>query len=150
MARAALLSLLVAFVMAACGGGAPAGAGSSQAAAPAGGGDLPGLSNVIFGTGYDPATLAVIGKAGSLKAGTPIVAVGRTLAARSPAEVSVQISSGGIRFPARPVTASVNPDSSDTFAADLSADNLAAGTWIVSFISPKGSILASGTLMVTP
>jgi len=149
MARV-LLSILVAFALAACGGGAPPDAGASQAAAPAGGGDLPGLSNVIFGTGYDPATLAVIGKASSLKSGTPMVAVGRTLAPRPPAEVSVQISSGGTRFPPRPVTASGNPDSSDTFAADLTPDNLAAGTWIVSFISPKGNILASGTLSVTP
>jgi hypothetical protein len=152
MARV-LVPVLLAVLLAACGGAAPSsggGAGATLAAPPAGGGDLPGLSSVIFGTGFDPASLAVTGKGASFAQGSPLVAVGRPLAPRAPADVMVQISSGSRRLPLRPVSASSNPDSAELFAADLSADALAPGTWIVAFTNPKGNILASGNVTITP
>ncbi|MBA2382750.1 MAG: hypothetical protein H0V73_11625 [Chloroflexi bacterium] len=137
--------LVVAFVMAGCGGGDNGGGGGGGG----GGADLPVAPIVIFGTAYDPATLAVAGKAGSLKAGTPMVAVGRAFTARPPGEVTVVVSSGSSIKPARPVGASNSPDSADLFATDLTPDRLTPGTWQVEFHA-GGRIIASGFLAVTP
>lgn len=145
--------VLTALLVVACGGGAPGDGGaqaSAPGAAPVGNGDFPAGSSVLFGTAYDPATLAVAGKATKVKQGTPMVAVGRTLAPTDPAGVTVQVGAGGSAKAPRPVTASDNPESAVLFAFDLTGDNLGPGTWIVSFLSPNNRILASGYLTVEP
>jgi hypothetical protein len=47
------------------------------------------------------------------------------------------------------VSASVNPDNTDTFAIDLTEDNLTPGTWQVAALIGTNTI-ASGFLSVTP
>jgi hypothetical protein len=114
------------------------------------GGDLPAGSSVLFGSAYDPATLAVANKATNIKAGSPMVAVGRALAPLAPAGVTVQVGAGGNAKPPRPVTVSDNADKASYFAFDLTPDALAPGTWIVSFVNANGHVLASGYLTVSP
>jgi hypothetical protein len=150
MARTLGLVLMLVVVVACGGGGAPAAAGSG-AAGGGGGSDLPGPSNVLFGTSFDPASFGVAEKSKQFKQGTPLVAVGRSLAAQAASGVMVQVgSSGSTTLPKRPVTASNNPDNADLFAVDLTADKLPPGTWIVSFIGGSGRIIASGNVTITP
>jgi hypothetical protein len=138
------LLLIVSALIAGCGGGSNAGGGGGG-----GGGELPAGSTVIFGTSYDPTGLGVTGRATSLKTGTPMVAVGRSFAARPAAQVTVHVTSGSNQFPARPVAASNNPASADIFATDLTADKLGPGTWQIEFIDGE-KVIASGFLTVTP
>jgi hypothetical protein len=140
--------LVLAWLVTACGGGATANGGGGGGGG--GGSDLPAPSTVIFGTSYDPGTLAVAGKSGSLKTGTPMVAVGKAFTARPASEVTVQVGKGSTNFAPRPIAASNNPDSADTFATDLTPDNLTPGTWVVSFLGANGRVIASGFLTVTP
>jgi hypothetical protein len=135
---------VMAWLVSGCGSGPAADGGGGG-----GGGDLPGAPIVIFGTAYDPTALTVTGKTTSLKAGTPMVAVGRAFTARPANTVMVQVGSGSSSRPPRPVSASNNADSADLFATDLSGDQLAPGTWIVSFVA-GGRTIASGFLTVTP
>ena len=144
MRRILLVFLVMASLVAACGGGGDGGGGGGG-----GGGDLPAGSTVIFGTAYDATSLAVTGKATSLKAGTPMVAVGRSFSARPAASITVQVGSGSSSRPVRPVSASNNADAADLFATDLSVDQLGPGTWVISFLA-GGKIIASGFLTVTP
>jgi hypothetical protein len=143
-------ALVLALVVAGCGGGA-----SGQAPADGGGAappvlEGPPLSTVIFGTAYDPSTLALDGKASSFKAGTSIVGVGRVLAARPASEVTVKLTSPGAPAVAPiPVSAGAG-DPATVFAVDLTPLNLAPGTWIVNFVSPNNRVLATGNLAVTP
>ena len=148
MGRILGIALLVGLIAAACGGSSP-GNGTPGGSAPAGGGDIPGLSNVLFGTAYDPTSLAVSGKTATIKAGSPVVAVGRSLAPTPAADITVQLSAGGSNRPPMPVAATDNPDNAVLFAVDLTSQNLGPGTWIVSFVA-GGRILASGYLKVTP
>ena len=143
---------IFALFVTACGGGTPdSGVAASGGGGGGGGaGDLPAASNVFFGASFDPATLALIGKTGTVKAGTPVVAVGRVFTPRPPAETVVTVVSGSNRKPPRPVTASNSPDNADIFAFDLTPDALTPGTWVVSFTTPTGRIIASGFLTVTP
>lgn len=144
--------LVMAVVVAACGGGSAPVTGNGSTFDPAAtpNPDLPGLSNVVFGTAFDPATLAVTGKLTTAKAGSPLVAVGRSLAPRAAADTKVLVTTGGKRLDPIPVTASINPDSGDLFAVDLGPLNLSAGTWIVNFVNPQGRIVAAGSLQITP
>jgi hypothetical protein len=137
--------LVMAWLVAACGGGTTGAGGGGGGGG--GGSDLPNASTVIFGTSYDATTLGVAGKASTLKAGTPMVAVGRAFTARKAADVVVTVARGSTTFPNRGVTASNNPDSADLFAVDLTGDNLTAGTWVISFLF-GGKIIASGFLTV--
>ena len=89
------------------------------------------------------------GKTTQLKAGTPMVAVGRAFTARPASQVTVQVGSGSNSRPERPVSASSPADNADLFAADLTGDQLTPGTWVVSFVS-GGRTIASGFLTVTP
>jgi hypothetical protein len=138
--------LVVTWLVAGCGGGSTGGGGGGGGG---GGSDLPAPSTVIFGTSYDPASLGVAGKAGSLKTGTPMVAVGRAFTPRPASSITVQVGSGSSSRPPRPVSASNNADSADIFAADLTPDQLSPGTWVVSFLA-GGKIIASGFLTVSP
>jgi hypothetical protein len=104
---------------------------------------------VIFGTAFDPASLGVSGKATTLRQGSPIVAVGRTFAARPAAEVTVEVGSGATNFPPRAPSATNNPASADLFAVDLTNDHLTPGTWVIQLMA-GGRIVASGFLTVTP
>jgi hypothetical protein len=154
----ATLLLALSVALAACGGGGDSGAGGdggnggaapASIEAPSVVGQLPGIGNVIFGSSYDAATLGVEAPVTNVKQGTtPLVAVGRTLAPLDPAGVTIQIGQGGSAKKPRPVDASDKPDQAQLFAADMSKDNLTPGTWIVSFISKSGRIIASGYLVV--
>lgn len=147
MRRILLVVLVMASIVAGCGGGGDGGGGGGGGGG--GAGDLPAASTVIFGTAYDPTSLAVTGKATSLKAGTPMVAVGRAFSARPAASITVQVGSGSNSRPVRPVAASNNAESADIFATDLSGDQLGPGTWVISFLA-GGKIIASGFLTVSP
>lgn len=138
--------LVMAWLVAACGGGSTGGGGGGGGG---GAGELPAASTVIFGTAYDPTTLGVTGKAGSLKTGSPMVAVGRAFTVRPASAITVQVGSGSNSRPVRPVSASNSADSADVFATDLGPDQLAPGTWVISFLA-GGKIIASGFLTVTP
>jgi len=143
MKRALILGVLL---LAACGsgggGGDPGGGG--------GGGEFPPGNVVWFGTSYDPTTVALIGKATTLKAGGPIAAVARLFTARSPSTVQVVISSGSTVRARVPVGAANNGEQSDVFGIDLTNAGLTANTWIVSFVDAQERILASGFLTVVP
>ncbi len=125
-------------------------AGSGGGGGGGGGGDLPAPSTVIFGTAYDPAALTVTGKTGTIKTGSPVVAVGRAFTPRPASDIVVQVGSGATNKAPRPPAAVNNPESADLFAFDLTADALPPGTWVVSFTTPAGKIVASGYLTVTP
>lgn len=142
--------VILAMVLASCGGSTPNASGGGGGGG-GGGADLPVASTVIFGSAFDPTSFAVTGKTGSVKQGTvPLVAVGRIFTARPTSEVTVTVGSGSRNFAPRPVTASNSADQADIFAFDLSNDNLGPGTWIVDFKTPAGKIVASGFLVVTP
>lgn len=136
--------LAILLVTTGCGGGGGGGGGGAG-----GGGEIPPGNIVWFGTGFDPATLALVGRATSLPASGSIVAVGRIFTARPPAEVQVSISKGSTVKPPIPVGASNSPDSADVFAVDLKAQGVNPGTWIVSFVTSSGQILASGFVTIT-
>jgi hypothetical protein len=137
---------ILAVVLASCGGSTPNAGGGGG-----GGGDLPNASTVIFGSAFDPTSLVVTGKTGTVKQGTvPLVAVGRVFTARPPSEVTVTVGSGSRNLGPRPVSASNSADQADLFASDLSNDNLGPGTWVVDFQTAGGKIIASGFLLVTP
>ena len=143
MKRALILGVLL---LAACGsgggGGDPGGGG--------GGGEFPPGNVVWFGTSYDPTTVALIGKATTLKAGGPIAAVARLFTARSPSTVQVVISSGSTIRSRVAVGAANNGEQSDVFGIDLTNAGLTPNTWIVSFVDAQERILASGFLTVVP
>jgi hypothetical protein len=148
-----VVTLAATLAVAGCGGSTSGagGTGGGATTAPAvTNGELPAGSSVLFGTAYDPATLAVAGKATNMKSGSTMVAVGRALAPMPAAGVTVVVGAGGSAKPPRPVTVFDNPDSALFFAVDLTADQLGAGTWIVSFVSPDNRIIASGYLTVSP
>lgn len=155
----ATLLLALSVALAACGGGSGSGDGGSGSGdgnaapasieAPSVVGQLPGIGNVLFGSAYDPTTLGVSGAATNVKQGTsPLVAVGRTLAPVDPTGVTVQIGQGSSAKKPRPIAASDKPEQAQLFAADVAVDNLKPGTWIVSFLSKSGRIIASGYLVV--
>jgi hypothetical protein len=153
---ALVVALGVALAVTACGSeatGAEGGAGQAPGGgggAAAGGTDLPNPSQVIFGTSYDPSSLAVAGTAKSLKAGSQIVAVGRTLAPHAASEIKVRVTLRAAGPDPFPVTAAANPDSTDLFAADLTPLKLQPGTWTVAFVNSEGRVFASADLNVTP
>lgn len=142
--RRALALLILIVVAAGCGGSAPGGGGGGG-----GGGEFPPLSVAWFGTAFDPSSFALQGRATGLKQGTPIVAVGTLFSSRPPEDMSVTISIGGSVRKTVPVAAGA-PSPSSTYAADLTPAALGPGTYIVSFVDKKGTILASGNLNVTP
>jgi len=140
----------MALFVAGCGGGGSTDSGGGGGGGGGGAAGLPAASTVIFGTAFDPATLAVTGKAIQLKAGTAMVAVGRAFTARPAAEIVVTVGQGSTNFGAKPIAASNDPANADLFAYDLSGDKLTPGTWVISFTTPAGKILASGYLTVIP
>ena len=149
MRRFVSVFAILAVVLAACGGSTPNASGGGGGGG--GGGDLPNASTVIFGSAFDPTSLVVTGKTGTVKQGTvPLVAVGRVFTARPPSEVTVTVGSGSRNLGPRPVTASNSADQADLFASDLSNDGLGPGTWVVDFKTSAGKIIASGFLVVTP
>jgi hypothetical protein len=144
--------LVIGMVLGACGGDGSGGGATATdgGGGGGGGGDLPRGQSVLFGTSFDPVTLAVTGKDTKFTQGTPVVAVARTLTPRPMSEVAVTVQSPGQNAPKRAVTAAVNPDNGDLFAVDLSADNLGPAVWTVNFVSTNGRIIASGFLTITP
>jgi hypothetical protein len=133
-------------LVAACGGSGGDGGGGGGG----GGGELPGGAIVIFGTSFDPTSLAVTGKTTTVKVGSNVVAVGKAFTPRPAAQVTVKVSSGATILGPSPVTASNNPDNADLFAFDLTPLHLTAGTWQIEFFGSTGRSIASGFLSVTP
>jgi hypothetical protein len=136
--------VLVVLLLAGC-GGSPGGDGGGG-----GGGEFPPGNVVWFGTSYDPTSVALIGKATTLKQSTPMAAVARLFTPRSPSTVQVVISSGPTTRRPVPVSAANNGEQSDVFAIDLTNAGLTPNTWIVNFVDAQERILASGFLTVTP
>ncbi len=139
--------ILVVLLLVACGGG---GGGGGDGGGGGGDGEFPPGNVVWFGTSYDPTSVALIGKATTLKAGGPIAAVARLFTARSPSTVQVVISSGSTVRSRVPVGAANNGEQSDVFGIDLTNSGLTPNTWIVSFVDAQERILASGFLTVLP
>jgi hypothetical protein len=137
--RRALGLLIVVLMAAGCGGSGDGGGGAVT-------GELPPLSKVLFGTGYDPGNFGVTGRTTSFKAGTPMFASGQLFSARNPEDVSVTISTGGsVRRTVPPVGGA-----GSVYAVDLTGAGLGPATYIISFVDKRGTILASGNLSVTP
>lgn len=152
-----LAGLVLVVVVAACGGGGGGGDGAQAGGVPSAGGqgavtngDIPAGSTVAFGSAYDPATFAVADKSTRIKAGSPIVAVGKALAPVDGTGVKIEIKLNATAKPLRAPDVIDNPASASFFATDLSNDGLTPGTWIVQYINPAGRVLASGFLSVTP
>jgi hypothetical protein len=138
--RRALGVLLVLLVVAGCGGGGGGGGGGGEP------GEVPPLSKVLFGTGYDPGNFGVTGRTTQFKAGTPTFASGQLFGARNPEDVSVTISTGGSVRKTLPPTGGAG----SVYAVDLSGAGLGPATYIISFVDKKGTILASGNLNIVP
>jgi hypothetical protein len=138
------LALVLVLLLAGCGGDGGGDGGGG------GGGEFPPGNVVWFGTSYDPTSVALIGKATTLKQGTPMAAVARLFTPRSPSTVQVVISSGPTTRRPVPVSAANNGEQSDVFAIDLTNAGLTPNTWIVNFVDAQERILASGFLTVTP
>ncbi len=133
--------LLAALVLGSCSAQAPAGAGAGAA------GPLPPVGVVWFGTSFQPGTTTIVGQTTTVKQGTPVVALGRFLTAKSPEDLTVQIVLLGTtraRLPLPPGAPSTS------FGIDLSAQKLGPGPYQVNFVDTKRRTLASGTLTVTP
>jgi hypothetical protein len=137
---AALLILVMA--VAACGDDGGGGGGGG------GGGDIPPGGVVWFGTGFNPDSKALIGRATSgVKAGTPVAAVAKFNTAREPANVRLSVTSGSTAH--NNVGFQANA-SNDVYAADLSGLGLTPTTWQVNFTDPQGRIVAAGFLQILP
>jgi hypothetical protein len=143
--RRAFGVLLVAVLLTACGSSSGGGGGGGGGGAT---GEQPPLSVAWFGTSVD-SNFGIVGRLQSIKSGSPVFVVGHLFPAHDPAEVSVTISIGGS------IVKNVNllpgaGGSNDVVSADLSGTGLGPGTYIVSFVDPKHTILATGNLSVTP
>jgi hypothetical protein len=144
--RACLLVLVGAFVVAGCSGsGSPGPAGGGGGGG--GGGALPPVGVVWFGSAFDPATLAVTGQSASIKAGSPIVAVGNFLQPKPPEDMTVVIQKLGTTVARLPLPAG---QPSKTFGIDLTPQKLGAGNYLVNFVDKNRRTLAAGNLVVTP
>jgi hypothetical protein len=139
--RRALGVLFVILVVAGCGGADGGGGGGGGEP-----GEVPPLSKVLFGTGYDPGNFGVTGRATQFKAGTPTFASGQLFSARNAEDVKVTISTGGNIIKTLPTTGGAG----SVYAVDLSGAGLGPATYIISFVDKKGTILASGNLNVVP
>jgi hypothetical protein len=141
--RRALGVLLVILVVAGCGGADGGGGGGGGGGEP---GEVPPLSKVLFGTGYDPGNFGVTGRATGFKAGTPVFASGQLFSARNLEDVSVTIETGGSIRKTIPATGGAG----SVFAVDLTGAGLGPATYIISFVDKRGANLASGNLNITP
>ena len=142
--RAFLLAVAAALVIGCSGSGSapPAGGGGGG-----GTGQLPPVGSVWFGSAFDPATLAVSDRATSLKAGSPMVAVGHFLQPKPPEDMTVTVSKQQSILHRLPITAA---GPGKAFGIDLSAQKLDAGNYVVTFVDKNRRTLAAGTLVVTP
>ncbi len=148
-----VLILVLALGVAACGGGSSAGgdaAASVPGAATVTNGEVPPGSSVFFGSAFDPSSFAVADRSARIKAGEPVVAVGRALAPVDGSTVQVRLETSGAAKPLRPPTAMDNPANATFMVADLTSDNLGPGTWIVSFVNSSNRVIASGFLSILP
>jgi hypothetical protein len=139
--------LLLAVLLTACGGSAPA-AGGGGAGAGAATGDIPPLSVAWFGTAV-ASDFGIVGKLTSVKQGSPVFVVGHLFPAHDPSEVTVNISIGGSIVKSVTLLPGAG-GSNDVVSADLSGSGLGPGTYIVSFVTGGRTILATGNLGVTP
>jgi hypothetical protein len=142
--RAFLLAVAAALVIGCSGSGSPPPAGGGGGG---GTGQLPPVGTVWFGSAFDPASLAVTGRTTSLKAGSPIVAVGHFLQPKPPEDMTVTVSKQQSILHRLPVTGS---GPAKAFGIDLSAQKLDAGNYLITFVDKNRRTLAAGNLVVTP
>ena len=143
--RAFLLAVVTALVIGCSGSGSAAPAGSG--AGGGGSGQLPPVGSVWFGSAFDPASLAVSDRATSLKAGTPMAAVGHFLQPKPPEDMTVTVSKQQSILHRLPVTGS---GPAKAFGIDLTPQELDAGNYVITFVDKNRRTLAAGTLVVTP
>jgi hypothetical protein len=143
--RKSFALLVVALLVAACGSGDNGGGGGNQAVAAG----LPPLSSAWFGSSFDPATLSVMDKTSSVKAGAPVVVVGHLLSPHDVSAIKVRVSSAGNVEGEEPVVGPNGATSSEILAADLSSLKLGPGTHVVAFVTSTSAILASASLVVS-
>jgi hypothetical protein len=143
--RAFLLAVVAALVIGCSGSGSPPPTGGGGGGG--GTGQLPPVGSVWFGSAFDPASLAVTDRATSLKAGSPMVAVGHFLQPKPPEDMTVTVSKQQSILHRLPITAA---GPGKAFGIDLSAQKLDAGNYVVTFVDKNRRTLAAGTLVVTP
>jgi len=107
---------------------------------------VPPVGVVWFGSAFDPGTFAVTGRAATMKAGSPIVAVGNFLQPKPPEDMTVVIQKLGTTVARLPLPAG---QPSKTFGIDLSGENLTAGNYLVNFVDKNRRTLAAGNLVIT-
>ena len=142
--RAIVLAVATALLIGCSGSGSPPPAGGGGGG---GTGELPPVGSVWFGSAFDPASLAVTGKATSLKAGTPMIAVGHFLQPKPPEDMTVTVSKQQSILHRLPVTGG---GPAKAFGIDLSPQKLDAGNYVITFVDKNRRTLAAGTLVVTP
>jgi hypothetical protein len=143
--RRAFGALLIILAVVAC-SEAPANAPASGGTTVTGPGELPPISQVWFGTAFDPASLALTDRASTFKAGTPVVAIGTLFTPRPAEEVSVTIETGGSIRQTLPVAPG---GSGSTFGVDLSGAGLGPGSYLISFKDKAQKTLASASVTIT-
>ena len=144
--RAFVLAVVAALVLGCSGSGSPP-AGSGGGGGGGGSGQLPPVGSVWFGSAFDPATLAVSDRATTLKAGTPMAAVGHFLQAKPPEDMTVTVSKLGSILHRLPVTGN---GPAKAFGIDLTPQKLDAGKYVITFVDKNRRTLAAGSLAVTP
>ena len=149
----ALTVFVIALVLAACGDSGGGGGGGGGAEGMVGGPGttlnegLPPISAVYFGTAYDAATMNVYDKASNFKVGSPLVAVGTLLAPQDQANVKVTVEiRGSVK-----ATLGLSPGGdSSTMGVDLTPQNFAPGSYLISFKGASGRPLASASVTIEP
>jgi hypothetical protein len=129
--RRAVAALLTVMLVAACGSSAapnvPASGGTTVTAP----GEVPPITQVWFGTAFDPATMALTDRGTTFKAGSPLVAIATLLSNRAPEELTVTIEYLGSVRKTLPVTGAVGA----TVGVDLTPAGLGPGSYLISFKS---------------
>ena len=142
--RVFVLVLVGALVAAGCSGsGSPGPAGGGGG----GGGAIPPVGVVWCGSAFDPSTLAVTGQTSTIKAGTPVVAVGNFLQPKPAEDMTVVIQKLGTTVARVPLPAGAP---AKTFGIDLTDQKLGPGNYLVNFVDKNRRTLAAGNLVVTP
>jgi hypothetical protein len=142
--RACALAVATALIIGCSGSGSPPPAGGGGGG---GTGQLPPVGSVWFGSAFDPASLAITDRATTLKAGTPMVAVGHFLQPKPPEDMTVTVSKQQSIIHRLPVTAG---GPAKAFGIDLTAQKLSPGNHVITFVDKNRRTLAAGTLVVTP
>jgi hypothetical protein len=143
---------VLALMLAACGDSGGGGGGNGGAEGMVGGPgttlteQVPPIAAVYFGTAYDAATMYIYDKAPSFPAGSPLVAVGTTLTPQDPSTVKVTVEINGSVKATLPLSPGSN---GSTVGVDLTPQNFAPGSYLISFKGASGRSLASASVTIT-